>query len=193
MIPTEVQTEIEARKETEALIAQLYRTEEKAEIINGRVVKFMSTGGSPGFAGDEIFASLREYAKRNKRGRAVSDNKAFLVDLENRKSLSPDAAFYVGPDPGMKFYDGAPVFAVEVRSENDYGKTAERKMAKKRADYFTAGTLVVWDVDLQSDEVIKSYTADNPNQPRIFRRGETANAEPAVPNWTIAVDDLFDV
>ncbi len=65
-------------------------------------------------------------------------------------------------------------------------------MAQKRADYFAAGTSVVWDVDLLSEEVVKSYSAENPDEPRIFRRGEIAEAEPAVPGWTIAVDDLFD-
>jgi len=29
-------------------------------------------------------------------------------------------------DPGMKFFEGAPVFAVDVRSENDCGSVAER-------------------------------------------------------------------
>lgn len=187
-----MQTEVLTEKSVEELIAELYQTEEKAEIINGEVVKFMSTGGEPGFAGDEIFASLREYARRTKLGRAIGDNKAFLVDLPHRKSFSPDAAFYIGENPGMKFYTGAPIFAVEVRSENDYGKTAERTMAQKRADYFAAGTRVVWDVDLLSEEVIKSYSVENPNEPRIFRRGEIADAEPAVPGWTIAVNDLFD-
>ena len=47
----------------------------------------------------------------------------------------------------MRFIEGPPTFAVEVRSENDYGPAAEREMAAKRADYFEAGTLVVWDVD----------------------------------------------
>jgi Uma2 family endonuclease len=187
-----MQTEVLTEKSVEELIAELYQTEEKAEIINGEVVKFMSTGGEPGFAGDEIFASLREYARQTKLGRAIGDNKAFLVDLPRRKSFSPDAAFYIGENPGMKFYTGAPIFAVEVRSENDYGKTAERRMAQKRADYFAAGTRVVWDVDLLSEEVVKSYSAENPDEPRIFRRGETADAEPAVSNWAIAVDDLFD-
>ncbi len=28
-------------------------------------------------------------------------------------------------------------------------------------------------------------------QPNVYRRGEIAEAEPAVPGWTIAVDDLF--
>ena len=60
----------------------------------------------------------------------------------------------------MKFLNGAPVFAVEVRSEGDYGSTAEQEMAQKRADYFAAGTLVVWDVDLMSEDVVRSYNVN---------------------------------
>ena len=75
----------------------------------------------------------------------------------------------------MKFLKGAPVFAVEVRSGSDYGPTAEQEMAQKRADYFAAGTLVVWDVDLVGDDVVRSYNA----------------IKPAVPGWTLAVDRLF--
>lgn len=149
------------------------------------------TGGEPGYAGDEVFASLREYARRTKHGRAIGDNKGFHVDLPDRESFSPDAAFYVGPNPGMRFYEGAPVFAVEVRSEGDSGPSAERELAEKRADYFQAGTLVVWDVDLRSDQVVKVYRATDPTRPQSYRRGELAEAEPAVPGWTMAVDDLF--
>ncbi|PYS61772.1 MAG: Uma2 family endonuclease, partial [Acidobacteria bacterium] len=64
-------------------------------------------------------------------------------------------------------------------------------MAAKRADYFAAGTLVVWDVDLLSPDVIKSYNAGDPETPKTFRRGEIADAEPAVPGWRISVDELF--
>ena len=64
-------------------------------------------------------------------------------------------------------------------------------MAAKRDDYFAAGTLVVWDVDLQSEEVIRKFAADNPDEPTIFRRGDLADAEPAVPGWTMPVDVLF--
>jgi Uma2 family endonuclease len=163
----------------------------KAEIVNGEIVEMSPTGAEPGYAGDEVFVSLREYARRTRIGRAVGDNKAFRVNLPTRESFSPDAAFYVGPSPGMKFYEGAPVFAVEVRSEYDYGLIVERRIAEKRGDYFAAGTLVVWDVDLLSQDVIKSYSAENPVEPRIFRRGELADAEPALPGWAFPVDDLF--
>ena len=149
------------------------------------------TGCRPHYAGDVITFSLFEYSKRRKFGRAVGDNAAFVVDLPHRKSFSPDAAFHVGADTGMKFYNGAPVFAVEVRSENDYGPRAERQMAKKRADYFAAGTLVIWDVDLMSEDVVRVYRSSNPERATTYHRGEIAEAEPAVPGWTMAVDDLF--
>jgi Uma2 family endonuclease len=51
--------------------------------------------------------------------------------------------------------EGAPIFAMEVRSEHDHRPAAERAMKEKRADYFACGTLVVWDVDLQSEDVVK--------------------------------------
>jgi Uma2 family endonuclease len=38
---------------------------------------------------------------------------------------------------------------------------------------------------------VRVYRADDPDHPTIYRRGETAEAEPAVPGWRIAVDDLF--
>jgi Uma2 family endonuclease len=98
----------------------------------------------------------------------------------------------MGHRAGMKFLEGAPIFAVEVRSENDYGEKAEKAMADKRADYFAAGTEIVWNVDLLSEEVIKSYARENPNNPRVFRRGETADAEPALPGWRMPVDELFE-
>jgi Uma2 family endonuclease len=65
-------------------------------------------------------------------------------------------------------------------------------MATKRADYFAACTKVVWDVDLLSDDVVRVYRANNAEVPQICRRGEQAEAEPAVPGWKFPVDDLFE-
>ncbi|HTE17795.1 MAG TPA: Uma2 family endonuclease [Armatimonadota bacterium] len=176
-----------------ATLDDLYRVpgDQKAELVNGELVLMPPTGGLPGYAGGEIFASLREYARRTGAGIAFPDNVGFIAELPHRQSFSPDAAFFTGPTPTMKFLLGAPVFAAEVRSEGGYGPHAEREFARKRADYFAAGTRVVWDVDLLSPEVVRSYRADAPDHPARFRRGDTASAEPAVPGWLMPVDDLF--
>ena len=114
-----------------------------------------------------------------------------MVSLPNRSSFSPDAAWYTGKPTGMSFLKGAPVFAAEVRVEGDYGLQAEQRMADKRGDYFAAGTLCVWDVDVLSPNVVKAYHADNPETPNVFRRGEVAEAGEAVPGWSMSVDDLL--
>ena len=135
---------------TQATIEDLYRVPEngKAEIVNGELRLMSPTGALPNRAAGEIFVSLRAHARRTGVGRAYTDNAGFLVDLPNRKSFSPDAAYHLGPDTRGKFLQGAPIFAVEVRSEDDYSPAAEREMAAKRRDYFGAGTQVVWDADV---------------------------------------------
>ncbi len=174
----------------QATIEDLYLEEGKAELVNGEIVRFMSTGDMPGRAGGIIHALLFLYERATGGGRAYPDNVGFRVHLPHRESFSPDAAWHTGPRTGMKFLEGAPAFAAEVRSENDYGPKAEREMAAKRDDYFAAGALVVWDVDLLSEDVVRVYR-HNDRTPTFYRRGETAEAEPAVPGWTMPVDDLF--
>jgi Uma2 family endonuclease len=175
----------------EATIEDLYKVEGKAELVNGEIILMSPTGQEPGYASREILFSLRQYERQTKRGYAVGDNVGFRVSLPRRKSFSPDASFYVGELKGMKFFKGAPVFAAEVRSEGDYGPKAEEAMARKRADYFAAGTQVVWDVDLLSETPVRVFRAADPENPAAYRRGETAEAEPALPGWTMPVDDLF--
>ena len=177
-----------------ASIEDLYRLPDnrKAELVNGEIVLMAATGYLPSRAGLNIVLSLREYERRTQSGHAYPDNTGFRVNLPHRESFSPHAAFHTGAPTGMKFLEGAPIFAVEVRSEGDYGPQAEADMASKRRDYFAAGTLVVWDVDLLGEEVVKVYRATAPDAPTVCRRGEVAEAEPALPGWRMPVDDLFE-
>ena len=64
-------------------------------------------------------------------------------------------------------------------------------MEAKRADYFEAGTSIVWDVDPKARS-IASYRGDPAKPIAVFRPGQVAEAEPAVPGWLLAVDELFD-
>src|SRR5258708_6132595 len=177
--------------ETQATVEDLYHVEGKAEIVDGKIVQFSPAGALPNRASGSICISLRLFESNIADGRVFGSNTAFIVNRPNRKSFSPDVAFYIGPSSGMKFLNRAPVFAVEVRSEFDYGPAAERKIKQKIKDYFAAGTKVVWYVDLLSDDVITVYRATDPDNPTIYRRGDIAEGEPAVPGWRIAVDELF--
>ncbi|HUE71157.1 MAG TPA: Uma2 family endonuclease [Pirellulaceae bacterium] len=178
-----------------ATLDDLYRVEGKAELIGGRIKHYMASGDLPSLVAFEIAIRLREYAEQTGCGTAYADGIGFVLLpplSSGRQSFSPDASLYVGSHPGnrMRFIEGAPVFAVEVRSEEDYGPAAELEMQAKRADYFEAGTKVVWDVDPLA-RTISSYRHDQPDAPTVFRAGERASAEPALAGLSILVDEVF--
>ena len=177
-----------------ATIDDLYRTEGKAELIGGRIVHLMATGRKPNRIAGRIYRRLDDYALARGVGEAYTDNMGFVVPElpSGRESFSPDASYYAGPFSAndMRFIDGPPTFAAEVRSENDYGPAAEQTLADKRDDYFQAGTQVVWDVDPRA-ETITVYRGDAHVPVAVYRRGDTADAEPAVPGWRVLVDEVF--
>ncbi len=177
-----------------ATLDDLYRVAGKAELVAGRIIHLMPTGRKPSRVASRIFRSLDDHADATGRGEAYGDNTGFAVTplSSGRQSFSPDASYFLGPFPldEMRFLEGPPTFAVEVRSANDCGEAAEAAIAAKRADYFEAGTRVVWDVDPVSS-LIRKYCADAANTPVVFSRGQVADAEPAVPGWVMPVDRIF--
>ncbi len=173
----------------------LYDEPGKAELIGGRIVRFMSVAFWHGIIAGNIYAALRLFAKLSKRGVALGDNVGYIVPElpSGRESFAPDASFFENPDSQDldEFIHGAPVFAVEIRSKSAYGFTAESEMAKKRADYFAAGTKVVWDVDSKA-ECVHVYSKSAPTKKLTFTRGQIADAELALLGWRMAVDEIFE-
>lgn len=180
---------------TRATLDDLMKVSGKAELIHGRIVPIMPTGFWSGHVSRRITRSLEDYVAAGGVGTPVADNIGYGFDPplpSGRQSFSPDSSFYTGivPHKHRRYIDGFPTFAAEVRSENDYGPAKDREYEDKRRDYFFAGTLVVWDVDPDA-ETVTVYKSDAPLTPTVFRRGDVANAEPALPGWRLAVDDIF--
>jgi len=135
---------------SEATIEDLIHAPDDAmyELIDGKLMRMPPTGFEPNLVAGEIFVALRAYARTTGNGYAMTDGIAYIVNLPHRRSFSRDASIArFAPENRMRFVDGAPLFAAEVRSEGDDGNAADRAYRAKRADYFAAGTVVVWDVD----------------------------------------------
>jgi Uma2 family endonuclease len=178
---------------TRATFDDLMRHDGKAELIDGRIVTYMASGSLPGTTAFQIAIKLDGYAEERGKGLAFADGVGFTCSElpDGRESFSPDAAFLLSASSEamtMRFVDGAPDFAVEVRSEGDYGPSAELEMADKRADYFLAGTQAVWDVD----PIAETITLFTPEGEVRFARGDQAHAEPTLPGWIVDVSQLFD-
>jgi Uma2 family endonuclease len=174
----------------DATLDDLEHVEGRAEIVNGEIVMRPPGGFAHSRAIGFIVRCLDEYETRTKSGYAVGETANYGVKLPKRQSFCPDGSFYMGPLEGDESRDG-PAFAVEVRSPDDYGLPAERSIASKRAEYFAARTQVVWDVDLSRGRCIRSYRADAPDAPEVFRSGDEAHAEPALPGWRMSVDEML--
>ncbi|MGL4554115.1 MAG: Uma2 family endonuclease [Gemmataceae bacterium] len=176
-----------------ATLDDLMRHEGRAELIGGRVVELMPTGDEHVEIAGNIYRHLWEYARRTGRGRPRTDGLGYAVPMlrSGRESFQPDASFYVQPRPADRsdFVEGPPLFAAEVRSKSDRGPAAEAEMAAKREDYFEAGTEVVWDINPLTEEVHRYCRGEA--TPAVFRRGDLADAEPALPGWTMSVEDVF--
>jgi Uma2 family endonuclease len=177
----------------EATVDDLARVEGKAELVNGKIYEMSPSGFLHSRIAMRILFSLFEFEHSHRTGYAIGDNAGFLCNLRNRKSFSPDVAYYTGPLPKnpIRFLPEPPAFAVEIRSESDYGPSAETALASKRADYFAAGTRAVWDVDSAGPVIVRLYLATNPDTPVEFRRGEVAHAEPVLPGWRLPVENIL--
>jgi Uma2 family endonuclease len=177
-----------------ATMDDLLATDGKAELINGRIVEFPMPGDRPGRVAGKIFKLLDDFAIKAGFGEARGDGVDYDVGLlaSGRQSFRPDASFYTqdGPVDPDDAVPGPPTLAIEVRSKEDHTPSAEREMAAKRADYFEAGTLAVWDVNPRT-KTVALYVAGNPETAVVFHSGETAHAGPAVPGWTMPVDAVF--
>lgn len=178
---------------TEATVEDLYNAPDdgKYELVDGSLVYMLPTGFRPVRIAGRIFNALFEYEEAMGSGMAIGDNLGFIVRQPRLRSFSPDAAYIAGTLAETDdFVEGAPLFAVEVRSKGDYGPASDAAYAAKRADYFAAGTVVVWDVNPR-ERTVTSYHSDAPDARRLFSLGKIADAEPALPGWHMAVQDIF--
>src|SRR5439155_21266318 len=83
---------------TRATLDDLYREEGKAELIGGRIIRYMASGDLPSVVAGEIFVSLRWHAKTAGQGVAYPDGIGYAVPElpSGRESFSPDASYYIG-------------------------------------------------------------------------------------------------
>src|SRR5690349_14150580 len=107
-----------------ATVDDLYRIRGKAELIGGRIVRYGPSGFLPSQLAADIGFALDDRAQESGRGTVLMSTVAYVVPRlpSGRESFSPDVSYYDGPLPSnpMRFIEGPPTLAVEVREENDY-------------------------------------------------------------------------
>ena len=166
-------------------LLELYRFEGRAELLRGEVVRLPLFGRRVARLVGVLARSLHKHQAGQ--GEVGTATLVYVIPQlpSGRQYFSPVVSWYSGASGvnDMGFIAGPPNFAVEVRDVDEQG------MARKRDDYFEAGTAVIWDIDPVA-ETIRCYRKVSPTY-QEFHRGDTADAEPAVVGWRMKVDDVF--
>jgi Uma2 family endonuclease len=103
----------------------------------------------------------------------------------------PDVAFVSrerlpgGRPPRESILDLAPDLAVEILSEGN----TQKEMQRKLADYFAAGTRLVWYIDVRK-RIVSVYTS--PESMTVLDETATIDGANVLPGFRLAIKELFD-
>ncbi len=130
-------------------------------------------------------------------GEIAGAETGFRVDDPRRPVMAADAAFVraerlpdipEGPikrdDPFVRFMDGPPDLAVEVRSPDDSAKD----MAEKARAWVRVGAREVWLIDGMR-ETVRVFRTDGP--PAALAKGDTLTSLDVLPGFALPLADLF--
>ncbi|MGZ8378736.1 MAG: Uma2 family endonuclease [Gemmatirosa sp.] len=163
------------------------------ELVRG-VMHVMSPAGGPhGVVIDNLLAAVGPYVRAHRLGRTFADNVGFQLTIPGATAdtvRSPDVAFVRaerlpagGIGPG--WVRVAPDLVVEVRSPDNRPPEIEARVA----DYFAAGTALIWIVDPDA-RIVERRTPDGPLP--TLAEPEVLDAGDVLPAFSVPVADLFD-
>ncbi len=158
------------------------------ELVDATLVE-KPVGFSESEAAGELLGEVRDWNKGLKLGFFTSGDA--VVQLSPEKGRGPDFAFYLYERfPERKRPPGRipamfPDFAVEVLSKSN----TKKEMARKRREYFAAGTRLVWEVDLKK-QTVAVYR--EPEQGQVFGIDDTLSGEDVLPGFTISIRKWLD-
>ena len=159
------------------------------ELVRGELRQMALAGVEHGKLSVSVVLALGSYVKAHNLGKVYAANTGFLIGVNPDHVRAPDVAFIrqeraaaAGKVEG--YWPGAPDLAVEVISPNDRYTEVEEKVA----DWLAAGVQLVVLVNPRN----RTVTCRRPGQsPVILTEADTLEGGDVVPDWQMAVGDIF--
>ncbi|MBW8878869.1 MAG: Uma2 family endonuclease [Acidobacteria bacterium] len=158
------------------------------ELVNGRVVPTMPTGGKHGEIELELGARLRSYGKELKRGRALGGEVGIYIRRDPDTVRAADL-LYISEErfarlrsPG--YLEIAPELVVEILSPDDRWS----EVMEKVSDYFEAGVVRVWVLDPKPRRV---FVYRSPAEFVQLEAAQILTDEEILPGFSVLVAELF--
>lgn len=160
----------------------------------GEIVIVPPAGGESDFRSVEAVAELREWARKDKRGKAFGSSVQFL--LPDGSGLSPDAAWVSNerlasvPKRELKqFPHLVPEFVIEVMSPSDRLATAKKKMRLWASNGVDLGWLI--DGDKRTVYVYRGESFSPGAEPRVVTNADSIAGEGTVEGFVLPLAEIW--
>jgi Uma2 family endonuclease len=158
------------------------------ELVRGVPRVTEPPGGLHGYLAGRLAARLADHVERLGLGTVLVEA-GYLLQREPDTVRGPDVSFISAarlPPERLPehFIAGAPDLAIEILSPGDRWPKVEEKIA----DYFGAGTRLVWVVDPGERRAIVRYPH---RPPRVLAPADALEGEEVVPGFTLSLMELF--
>jgi Uma2 family endonuclease len=170
-----------------ALPQEIYR---KLELVRGRIrdVREAWPAHSHGMRLHQIAYLLKAYLHANPIAHLSGD--ASITLARNPDTVRAPDIYVIRKERYPRDYTGGPIFevapdlAIEIRSPSETAGILRAKLA----DYFAAGTSVVWVVE-ESKRRVTIHTRDA--SPRVIEGNASLHGDPILPGFACTLDELF--
>ena len=172
-----------------ALSSRLAAEGKRTELVRGDLVVMAPAGGRHGHVAHRLSLFVGNHVLEGDLGRVFAAETGFLLRRAPDTVRAPDVAFVAadrlgGAEPPPGFLEMHPDLAVEVVSPSDSPAAVRAKVQ----DWLEAGTRLVWVAYPDSRSVtVHSQTG----QPEELSETDVLSGAPALPEFSVAVRDLF--
>lgn len=168
---------------------QLPDDDYKYELVEGEVIRMPPSGGEHGYFAINVGYLLKNHNKAHDLGVVCGAETGFILKRNPDTVRAPDASFVAKeriPAGGIPrtYWPFAPDLAVEVVSPNDRFDEVQDKVA----EYFAAGTRLVW-VVLPKTRTVLVYRSLH--DVRSLGANDELSGEDVIPGFICRVAELF--
>ncbi|MCA1623589.1 MAG: Uma2 family endonuclease [Acidobacteria bacterium] len=156
----------------------------------GEIIIMPPTGWETGDKNAEITTQLRNWTKKDERGRTADSSAGYK--MPNGATVSPDASWIlkerlekVAPNKRRKFLPLAPDFVIELRSESDSLSKLKAKMQEYIENKVSLGWLI--------DPLERKVYVYRPNEEiKILENPVKVSGEPLLKGFTLNLKEIWD-
>ena len=158
------------------------------EIWDGAAIVKEPCGGHASAVSVRLIVPLATHVRAQGLGWVFSSDQGFLIARNPDRLLGPDTAYVAKGRlveiPKLGFIELAPDFVAEVRSPDD----SWEQTVQKCGIWIAHGVRVAWAVDPLT-RTVAILRGDR--EVEVLRGQDTASAAPALPDFTLPLDDIF--